>query len=137
MVIQLGTGEIVEKEERCRPLDHEIVDAHGDQVGAEPVQTVLFDRQHQLGADAVGRGDQHRIGELAGGQIEQSAESAEIGRAAGPRGAPRQGLDCVDEVVARSDVDTRTGISVTLGRRFSRPASTIGVRSLFHDLVHR
>jgi hypothetical protein len=36
--LQLAGGEIVEKEERLGPLADQVVDAHGDQVDADPVQ---------------------------------------------------------------------------------------------------
>ena len=74
-------GEVVEKEQRLGALDDQIVDAHGDQVDADRMMGAGLGRKQHLGADAVGGGDQHRIAEAAGGEVEQAAEAAERRRA--------------------------------------------------------
>ena len=61
--IELATGEIVEEEQRLGALHDEIVDRHGDEIDADRVVAAGLDRDLELGADAVGRGHQHRIGE--------------------------------------------------------------------------
>ena len=65
------------------------------------------DRHLQLGADAVGGGDQQRIGEAGGAQVEQRAEAAEIVDDAGPPGGMRQRPDRLDQPPARVDIDAR------------------------------
>ena len=62
--IELAAGEIVEEEQRLGALHHEIVDRHGDEVDADGVVAAGLDRDLELGADAVGGGDQHRIGKI-------------------------------------------------------------------------
>ena len=76
----------------------------------------------ELGADAVGRGDQHRIAEARGLEVEQAAEAAEPADHARPIGRFGRGLDRLDERVAGIDVDARflvparaDGIPVALG----------------------
>ena len=59
-VVELAGGEIIEEEERLGALDDQVVDAHRDEVDADPVVPVMVDRQLQLGADAVIGGDQQR-----------------------------------------------------------------------------
>ncbi len=44
-----------------------------------------FDRDFDFGADAVGRGDQDRVGEARGLEVEQAAEAADLGIGAGAR----------------------------------------------------
>src|SRR5690606_12243356 len=72
-----------------------------------------FDREPELGADAVGAGHEYRF-TVAGGQFEQCAEAAEPGEDAGSFRARGGGLDAVNERVARVDVDA--GIAVGEGR---------------------
>jgi len=72
-----------------------------------------IDRDPELGADAVGRGDQDRILEAGGLQVEQPAEAAEIGVGAGAAGGGGQRLDGLDQRLARVDVDA--GVTVGEG----------------------
>ena len=58
---QRAGGEIIEEEQRLGALHHQIVDAHRHQVDADRVVPPGLDRELQLGADAVGGGDQHRV----------------------------------------------------------------------------
>jgi len=59
----------------------------------------------QLGADAVGGGDQHRVGEPRGLRVEQCAEPAEPPDDAPARGRRGHRLDQVDQPGAGFDVD--------------------------------
>ena len=59
--VELAAGEIVEKEQRLGALHHEVVDRHGDEIDADRVVPAGLDRDLDLGADAVGAGDQHRV----------------------------------------------------------------------------
>ena len=77
--VELAGGEIVEEEQRLGALHDQVVDAHRDQVDADAVVPVVLDRELELGADAVVRRDQQRIGEARRLQIEEAAEAAEIG----------------------------------------------------------
>ena len=64
-----------------------------------------FQRQPQLGADAIGAGDQHRLAVVGQRQLEQRAEAPQPGQHAGTPGARRERLDAVDEGVAGVDID--------------------------------
>ena len=77
--IELAAGEVVEEEQRLGPLHHEVVDRHGDEIDADRIVTRRFDRDFDLGADAVGRSDQDCIGEAGSLEIEQAAEAADLG----------------------------------------------------------
>jgi len=70
------------------------------------------DRDLELGADTVGGGDEDRIFEAGGFQVEERAEAPEARVAAGPRRRARERLDGLDQSVARVDVDA--GIAVIL-----------------------
>ena len=71
------------------------------------------ERDLELGADAVGAGDQDRILE-ARREVEQAAEAAERREHARSVGAARERLDALDQRVAGVDVDA--GFLVGQGR---------------------
>ena len=98
---QLAGGEVVQEEQRLGALHHDVVDAHRHQVDADGVVDAGLDRDLQLGADAVGAGDQHRIDESRRLQVEQRAEAAEPAHHAGPVRRPRERLDRLDQRVGR------------------------------------
>ena len=70
-----------------------------------------LDRDLDLGADAVGGGDQDRVLEAGRLEVEQAAEAADLGVGAGPRGGAHHRLDQIDQPVARVDIDARIGVS--------------------------
>ena len=70
-----------------------------------------FDRDLDLGADAIGGRDQNRILEAGGLQIEQSAEPADFGVGTGARGGPNHRLDQIDQPIARIDIDAGIRVS--------------------------
>jgi hypothetical protein len=72
---------------------------------------VGFDRDFYLGADAVGGGNQNRVGETGGFEIEQRAKAAEIDVCAGPRRGLGLRLDGFDECGAGVDINTCVLIS--------------------------
>src|SRR6185437_836674 len=82
--IELAGGEIVEEEQRLGALHDEIVDAHGDEVGADGVVATGGYGNFELGADAVGGGDQDWILVACRLQVEEGTETAEPGFGAGP-----------------------------------------------------
>jgi hypothetical protein len=64
-----------------------------------------LDRDLELGADAVGCGDEQGIFISARFQIEERAEAAEPRRGADARGRFRRRLDRLDQRIAGVDVD--------------------------------
>ena len=87
---QPAGGVVVEEEQGLGALHHQVVDAHRDEVDADRVVPADLDGELQLGADAVGGGDQDRVGEAGGLQVEQRAEAADAADRAGPRWWPRR-----------------------------------------------
>src|SRR5262249_7489233 len=103
--VEPAAREVVEEEQRLGALHDEVVDAHGDEVDADGVVPAGGDGELELGADAVGGGDQDRVTVARSLGVEEGAEAAEAGgRAAAGRGA-RQRLDRLDQRVAGVDVD--------------------------------
>ena len=109
-------GVVVEEEQRLGALDDEIVDAHGDQVDAGDTMPPALRQKLELGADAVGRGDQDRVAKAGLLQIEQAAEAADLGAGARPRGAAGERRDGAHQSLAGVDVHPRLAISDSVGR---------------------
>ncbi len=118
--IELAAGKVVQEEQRFGSLHHEIVDRHGDEIDPDRIVTRGFDRDFDLGSDAVGRGDQDCIAEAGSLEIEQAAEAADLGIRAGSRGSAHQRLDQFHHAV--------TGIDIDAGGRVAR---------LFHGPTNR
>ena len=99
------------EEQRLGALHHDVVDRHRHEVDADAVMQAGLDRDLDLGADAIGGGDQNRVLEARGLQVEQAAEAADLGIGARARGGADHRLDEVDQPVAGIDVDA--GICVS------------------------
>ena len=78
---------------------------------ADRVEDAAFDRDLDLGADAVVGGDQDGIAKARRLEVEQAAEAADLGVGAGAARRPDQRLDALDHGVARIDVDPGVGVS--------------------------
>ncbi len=70
------------------------------------------DRQAQLGADAIGAGDQHWLF-VALGQFHERAEAADAGQHFRALRALYNGFDALNKLVAGVDVDARVSIGET------------------------
>ncbi len=68
--VQLAGGVVVQEQQRLCALGQQVVDAHGHQVDADGVGQARLDGDLQLGADAIGGGDQQRIIVAGGLQVE-------------------------------------------------------------------
>ena len=80
-------GDVVEEEQRPGRLHEHVVDAVVDDVGADAAVAAEPRGQLDLGADAVGRGDQHRLvhrrDRLAAERAAEAADAAQHGRCRG------------------------------------------------------
>ena len=112
---ELAGGVVVEEEQRLGALHDDVVHAHRDQVDADRVVAAGLDRQPQLGADAVGAGDQHRLAVAVERNLEQRAEAAEAAEHLGPHRALDGGLDAFDQFVAGFDIDAGIFVGNRLG----------------------
>ena len=113
-VVELAGGEVVQEEQRLGALDDQVVDAHGDQILADAVMTVVIDGEFYLGADAVVGGDQQRIPVARGARVEEAAEAAELGIRAWPRCRFRQRADGFDQRVSSGDRDAGVLVSIAV-----------------------
>ena len=76
--IQLSGGEIIEEEKWFCALHNQIIDAHGNKVDTDSIVNSALNGDFQFGANTIISGNQNRIVELAGGEVEQSAKTAEV-----------------------------------------------------------
>jgi hypothetical protein len=112
-LVELAAGEIIEEEERLGALHEHVVHAHRHQVDADPVVASERECELQLGADAVGAGDEDRLLVLLRDRA-QRAEAAQARQHLRAHGAPGERLDRFDERIPGVDVDAR----VAVGERF-------------------
>ena len=103
-------GEVVEEEQRLGALDEDVVDAVVDEVGADRVVPAGHERDLELGADAVGARDQHRLAIPVAIEAEQAAERSDVREHAGRERRPRQRPDAADGLVAGVDVDASLAV---------------------------
>ena len=123
--------EVVEKEERPRACDEDVVHTHRDAVDADGVVAIGGEGDLQLGADAVGARNKARAawGVTGLGEIKDGAESAEPAYGARNPGRGRERANLTNHLVARVDVHAGCCVVVTLDchrrlrRRFGLPLS--------------
>ena len=82
--------QVVEKEQRLGALHQDVVDAVVDQIGADGVVPAGHERDLELGADAVGARDQHRLLVAIAIETEEPAERSDLRQHAGREGAARE-----------------------------------------------
>ena len=85
------------------------------------------ERELELGADAVGAGDEHGIAKALA-DLDQRAEAADARQHLGPQRALRERLDAFDERVAGGDVDAGIGVGKR-GTRGGIGEADIGART--------
>ena len=110
--IQFAGGVVIQEEQRFSALHDNIVDAHRDQIDADGVMTLQVHGQTQLGADAIGAGNQYRLF-VTGWQRDQRAKAAKTGHHFRTAGTVGHMLDALNEGVACFDIHT----SVFVGQR--------------------
>src|SRR5262249_5143600 len=109
--VQLADSEVIQKEKRQRTLYGNVVDAVVHQIFANRVVAAGKKGDLELGADAVGRADQH--GTAKAGELVAGAEAADVGDHAAREGRPGEFLDGVDGAVGLVDIDA--GVAVAKG----------------------
>ncbi len=113
--VQMAGGVVVEKEQGLGAGDHDIVHAHRHQIDADGVVTPQFQGQLELGADSIGAGDQHWLGEAFQGQLEEGAETAKTSQYPRTEGLFDNGFDALDKLVAGVDIDPGIPVTELLG----------------------
>lgn len=110
--IQLAGGEIIKKKQRLRPLNHKIVDAHGNQINSDAVMTAHRGGQLELRSDAVGRGDKDGISVAGSPDVEETGKAAKLGDNPGARRRAGERLDRLHQCLTGIDIDTRITIAM-------------------------
>ena len=112
VLAQAVAGQVVEEEQRAGAGGEDVVDAVVDDVPADAVEPPQPSRHEHLGADPVGRGDEHGV--VEGGEVEEAAEHADAAQDFGPRGGAGERAVAGDQAVVGGDVDAGGGVA---GRR--------------------
>jgi hypothetical protein len=108
---QLAGGVVIEEEQRLGARHGDVVGTHGDQVDADLVVPAGVDGQAQLGAHAIGAGNEHRPAVTVQRHFHQRAEAADAGQDLLAHGLADHGLDAFYEFIARVDVDAGVAVS--------------------------
>ena len=136
--VEHAGGDVVEEEQRRGRLHEHVVDAVVDDVGADAADRAEPGGQLDLGADAVGRGDEHgvvhrrqRLGR------ERAAEAADAAHDLGAVRALDGGPHLGDGAVALVDVDAGGGVRRERGA--GRPPADVAadLHPLEVDAAHR
>ena len=110
-VFESAGGEVVEEEERGGPLDGDVVDAVVDEILADGVMDIEVECDLELGADAVGGGDEDGVGKLLQVEGEETAEAADFAEDLFIEGLAGEHLDALFAAVAGGDVYTGVGVA--------------------------
>mgnify|MGYP002416089685 CR=1 FL=1 len=105
-----AAGDVIQEDQRLCTSADDIVDAHGHAVNADGVVLVHEDGQLDLGAAAVGAGNQHRLFH-AGGQTKAAAEAAYVVQAALVAGSGYMLFHQLHRPVAGGDVHAGGGVA--------------------------
>ena len=110
-----AAGDVVQEEEGGSAAADDVVDAHGHAVDADGVMLVHQQSQAQLGAHAVGAGDQDGLFHTRQLGGEHAAEAAQGTHHAGDVGGLHHGLDALDGLVTGGDVHAGGGVGRGMG----------------------
>ena len=103
--VQPAGGQIVEEEERVGALHEDVVDAVVHEVHADRRVHAGHERDPQLGPDAVGARDEHRIVPAGVTEPEEPAERPNLGQHPRCERAARERPNPANDLVAGVDVD--------------------------------
>ena len=101
-----AAGDVVQEDQRLGTGADDVVDAHGHAVDADGVMLVQEHGQLQLGADAVGAGDEDRVLVTGAVQLKQAAEAAQTADAVLVHGAGDILLHQFNGTITGGDIHT-------------------------------
>ena len=104
---QLARADVIQKEKRLRAQHGDVVDAMIDKILADGVVAVHGEGDFELGAHAVGAGDQDGLAEFFGVEGEQSAEAADFAQHLAAVGGGEQLGQGGFDPVAQVNIDAR------------------------------
>ncbi len=119
--IDVVDADVVEEEEGFSALDEHVVDAHGDEVDADGVVDVELGGELDLGADAIGAGDEDGVLVVAFEELlvvveaEEACEAAGVGDDALALGAAEVAEDELCGLVAGVDIHAGVGVGQSVG----------------------
>ena len=120
LLVDLVDGDVVEEEQGLGALDDEVVDIHRDEVDPDGVVLVHLDGEVDLGAHAVGAGDEDGVFVVVFEELLVVVEPEEPGESPGvvdhalPVCPAEQRTDRANELVAFFDAHARIGVGEPL-----------------------
>ena len=110
-----AAGNVIQKYQRFGAGADDVIDAHGHAVNAHSVMLVHILGDAQLGAHAVGAGNQNGMGHIGAVQLEQAAETAQPADAMLVHGAGHILFHQLHTAVTGGDVHTGGGVAGRIG----------------------
>ena len=117
VVFEFAGGEVVEEEEGGSALDGDVVDAVVDEVRADGVVDAEVEGYLELGAYAVGRGDEDGVREPGEIEGEESSEASDLGEDVLIEGLAGEHLDALLGTLGGGDVDACIGVGKGISGR--------------------
>ena len=107
---EFAHSEVVQEKQRLGTLNENVVDAVIYEVATDRGVHPESHGHFQLGADAVGAGDQHRLFPLLDVESKQAAKTADAAKYGRSKGAAGMMPDALFRVIGNGDVDTCVGV---------------------------
>ena len=111
----LAAGDVVQEEKGLGAAADNVVNAHGNGVDANGVMLVHENGQLDLGAAAVGAGNENGLFHTGDGQTKATAEAAHIVQTACVFGAGNVLLHQLNSLVTGGDIHTGGGVAGRMG----------------------
>ena len=113
--LQFLRPDVIEKKERLRAKDGDVVDAVVDEVGADRVVAVEREGNLQLRPNTVDAADQDRLAHSGEIRRKQAAEAADFAEHLRPVRLPNESVDAALQPIAEVHVNTSARVSLLHG----------------------
>ena len=127
-LVEFAGGEVVEKEKRGCALHRNVVNTMIYKVLSDGVMDVEIEGYFELGADAVGGGDEDGVGEPFEIKGEQAAEATYLAQNMLVKGFTGKHLDALLGAVSGGDIDAGVCVADWLAGRFWRRCGSFSLR---------
>ena len=109
--VEMACGEVIEKEKRFRALNHDVIDAHCDQINADAAVAIVSHREFEFRANPVGARHKNRTPKSIHRQFEQSGKTAWSGQYLRSPGFCDEGLYRFHKTITGINIDSGIAVS--------------------------
>src|SRR5215510_515203 len=108
--IKLAADKVVQEEKRLGAMSDDIIHTHRYKIDADAIVLLHHERHFELGPDAIGGRNQHRMTIASTLEIEERAKSADAGEHSRALGSGRDATDAPYQFIAGFDTDAGFGV---------------------------